>query len=188
MKYKFFLSLIAAVLLITGCETKEEDINSVVSESQAAVEQKAPEITLVNSLDEQKIKITYENEKIAFDGYQGKVILVNFFATWCPPCKAEIPHLIKLQEKFKEQFQIIAVLLEENKANEELNSFINYHDINYIVTNSRANFELSMMLGGIKSIPTMVMYDKNGNYFTHYVGAAPEEMIEADIKKALEVK
>ena len=72
--------------------------------------------------------------------------------------------------------------------NEEMKSFINYHGINYTVTNGENNFQMASLTGGVKSIPLMIMYDKEGNYFTHYVGAVPEEMIEADIKKVLGTK
>ena len=90
-----------------------------------------------------------------------------------------------LQEKYKDNFVIISVLLEENKSNEEINSFVKYNNINYIITNGIDNFKLAQSAGGVKNIPLMFLYDKNGKYSTHYVGAIPEEMIDADIKKVL---
>jgi len=77
------------------------------------------------------------------------------------------------------------VLMEENKDNLELDDFIKEFKINYPVLNSKENFFLSQALGGIRSLPTIVIYDKNGAYFTHYLGAAPEEMLESAIEKAL---
>ena len=76
-------------------------------------------------------------------------------------------------------------LMEEDKDNQEVIDFSKEHQINFPVLNSKENFLLSQALGGIRSLPTLVMYDKTGNYFIHYTGAAPEEMIESDIKKAL---
>ena len=75
--------------------------------------------------------------------------------------------------------------MEENKSNEEIASFIKYNAIQYPITNSPENFKFAKSVGGVKNIPLMFLYDKNGNYSTHYVGAVPEEMIDADIKKVL---
>ncbi|MBD3829998.1 MAG: TlpA family protein disulfide reductase, partial [Arcobacter sp.] len=108
------------------------------------------------------------------------------FATWCPPCKAEIPNLIKLQDDYKNDFVVISVLLEEMKTNEEIVDFIKSFNINYTVTNSPENFDLAKSLGGIKSIPTMFLIDKNSKIFQKYVGLVPSEMMEIDIKKVLE--
>ncbi len=132
-----------------------------------------------------KIKLISTEKGIKFPDYPDKVILLDFFATWCPPCRAAIPHLIHLQSKYKDKIQVIAILMEENKENSELERFITKHKMSFPVANSRENFILSQALGGIRSLPTMVMYDKNGNYHTHYVGVAPEEMIDSDIQKAL---
>ena len=133
-----------------------------------------------------KIKLVSTEAGIKFPDYPDKIILLDFFATWCPPCRAAIPHLNSLQSKHKENIQIIAILMEENKENSELERFIAKHKLSFPVSNSKENFILSQSLGGIRSLPTMVMYDKNGKYHTHYVGVAPEEMIDADIQKALQ--
>ncbi len=74
---------------------------------------------------------------------------------------------------------------EENKSNEEMQNFMKFNAINYIITNGTENFEFAKNVGGVKNIPLMFLYDKEGNYSTHYVGAIPEEMIDADIKKVL---
>ncbi len=71
------------------------------------------------------------------------------------------------------------------KTNEELKEFIKKFDINFAVTNSAGNFDLAKSLGGIKSIPTMFLIDKQGNIFQKYVGLVPSEMLEIDIKKLL---
>ena len=78
--------------------------------------------------------------------------------------------------------------MEDNKEDITIQKFEKLMQINYPIANSPENFLLSDALGGIKSLPTTVMYDKRGNYFTHYVGAVPQEMIEADIQRALAIK
>ena len=90
-----------------------------------------------------------------------------------------------LQEKYKDKFVTISVLLEENKSNEEIANFAKYNNATFIITNSPDNFKFAQSVGGVKNIPLMFLYDKNGKYSTHYVGAIPEEMIDSDIKKVL---
>ncbi|OQX74032.1 MAG: hypothetical protein B6D59_03820 [Campylobacteraceae bacterium 4484_4] len=176
---------LTGMLFLSGCGKKEEHKPAAPkTEKRKSESQEAQTLTLITT-DNLPIKLTATPNGIKFEGYEGKVVLLDFFATWCPPCKAEIPHLADLQKRYKEKLQIIGILMEENKDNTEVRAFMEDFKMNFPVTNSPANFELSQALGGVRSLPTMVMYDKNGSYFTHYVGAAPEEMIEADIKKAL---
>jgi thiol-disulfide isomerase/thioredoxin len=186
---KFLPITLIALFLFLGCGNKEESAAAKDSREAAQThkeEQKTTNVIELLTTDDQIIKLTALEDGIKFENYPDKIILLDFFATWCPPCRAEIPHLASIQSTFKEQVQIIGVLMEESKSNKDIEEFREDMGMNFPVTNSPANFTLSDALGGIKSLPTMVMYDKHGVYFTHYVGAAPQEMIEADIQKALE--
>lgn len=181
---KIWLTVLASTSMLfwSGCssETKKEETKATLIK-----EQQKNEKVILKSVDGQEIIATPTPKGFTFSGYENKVVLINFFATWCPPCKAEIPHLNNLQEKYKDNFVIISVLLEENKSNEEVASFMKYNAINYIITNGAENFKFAQSVGGVKNIPLMFLYDKTGNYSTHYVGAIPEEMLDADIKKVL---
>ena len=73
----------------------------------------------------------------------------------------------------------------DTNNHKEVKSFINYYDINYIVTNSPENFDFEKLIGGVSSIPYMALYDKEGKFVMDYRGAVPEEMLESDIKKAI---
>lgn len=185
---KFLPITLIALFLFLGCGKKDESAASKDSReaTQTNKEEKKTNVIELLTTDDQIIKLTALEDGIKFENYPDKIVLLDFFATWCPPCRAEIPHLSSIQSALKDHVQIIGVLMEESKSNKEIEDFREDMGMNFPVTNSPANFELSDALGGIKSLPTMVMYDKNGIYFTHYVGAAPQEMIEADIQKALE--
>ena len=191
MKFWCVLILSCSILFFGGCSSnkKKADENKTANvqetiQPDSKTEVKSEKIVLQDTTGKE-LTVTPLEKGFSFSGYENKVVLVNFFTTWCPPCKAEIPHLNNLQTKYKDNFVIISVLLEENKSNEEINSFIKYNNINYIITNSLENFKFAQSAGGVKNIPLMFLYDKNGRYSTHYVGAIPEEMIEADIKKVL---
>ncbi len=182
---KFIPIILVSILLLSGCGDKEKAPQEKQSKAVAKKQEKVSNIINLKTTDGKVIKLTALDNGIKFEDYEGKIVLLDFFATWCPPCLAEIPHLVEIQNTFKDHVQIIGILMEESKSNEEIEEFRYSKNMNFPVTNSTENFLLSDALGGIKSLPTMVMYDKNGEYFMHYVGAAPQEMIEADIQKAL---
>jgi len=173
-------------LFFTACEKKETPKEEVTTKTEKQTMQKK-EADVLTLTDTAGKNYTLEATKdgIKFIGLENKVVLLDFFATWCPPCRAEMPHLVNLQNKYDGKVQILSILMEEDKDNTDIISFSKEYNLNFPILNSKENFLLSQALGGIRSLPTLVMYDKAGNYFNHYVGAAPEEMIEADIKKAL---
>ncbi|WP_458701356.1 TlpA family protein disulfide reductase [Sulfurospirillum sp. 1307] len=190
MKTIFFIIL--SVLILGGCSSDSSKNETKTTNNQTK------EVRVVNKVETKKdnsialkdtngniIKVTPTQDGFKFNGYENKVVIVSFFATWCPPCRAEIPHLNNLQEKYKNDVKIIGILLEENKTNDEINDFIQKNAINYTISNSRSNFDLANKVGGVQSIPFMIIYDKNGNYSQHYVGAVPEEMIDIDIQRVL---
>ncbi len=195
MLTKITLLFLTIVILFGGCERKAHKEKSQTQENvQERTKQPTEEETnepieqssiVLHTTGGMQITLKATPKGIIFEGYEGKVVIVNFFATWCPPCKAEIPHLADIQSAFKDSVQIIGVLMEENKDDLTIQKFEKMLGINYPIANSPENFLLSDALGGIKSLPTTVMYDKNGDYFTHYVGAVPQEMIEADIQRAV---
>jgi len=175
-KIAFFTIL--SLILFSGCgsdDTKKEKLVEIENKKDFKL----------TTTEAQTLNIKKTENGFIFEEFKDKAILVNFFATWCPPCKAEIPHLNNLREKYKDKFEIIAVLMEENKDNTELKNFINEYKINYVVTNSKQNYEFANIIGEVKAIPTMFLYNKNGEVIQKYVGIVPEEMMEIDIKKAI---
>ncbi len=175
-----FLSILS-ILFFTGCDSKNEN-----KDKTEVKQSKSNETALtLKTTNNTNINVILKDKKIIFKDYPNKIVLLNFFATWCPPCKAEIPNLINLQNTFKNDFVVISVLLEQNRDNGEIIEFMNNYNINYDVVNSNSNFALSDAIGGIKSIPTMFMIDKNSDIFQKYVGIVPVEMMELDIKKLL---
>jgi thiol-disulfide isomerase/thioredoxin len=189
---KILITFVAFAFLATGCEKKDDTKVETKTEKSTNTKEKEPqkELKQENKLimtdsDEKTYELIADYRGLKFKGYEDKIILLDFFATWCPPCRAEMPHLVNLQKKYGDKIQIFSVLMEENKKNSELKEFIDEFNLNFPILNSKENFFLSQALGGIKSLPTLVIYDKSGEYFTHFLGAAPEEMLEAAIVKAL---
>lgn len=182
MKTIFFIIL--SIFVLGGCSN---DTSTTAQDTKKTKEVQKPQdnsITLKDT-DGNIIKAIPKESGFKFVGYENKIVIINFFATWCPPCKAEIPHLNNLQEKYKKDVKIISILLEENKSNEQIKEFIRKNGIEFTITNSPSNFDLAKKVGGVKSIPFMLIYDRNGDYSQHYIGAVPEEMIDIDIQRVL---
>jgi len=131
-----------------------------------------------------------EPNGFSVENTQGKVIIFDIFATWCPPCKAAASHLSSLQAKYKDNLVIIGITIEEDISNEKLQEFREMYDAQYTLVNSKDNRRLvddiaeSLDVGDRFPIPLMAMY-LDGEFITHYVGAIEEEFIESDIKRAL---
>ncbi|HEX5711566.1 MAG TPA: TlpA disulfide reductase family protein [Sulfuricurvum sp.] len=126
----------------------------------------------------------------SLDAGEEKVVLFDIFATWCPPCRAEVRHLGNLQKKYGEDLIIMGLTIEDDVSNDELEKFKEKFKGEYLISNKADNQSLARAIastigvGQQFPIPLMVLY-KNGQYVTHYVGATPEEMIDADIAQAL---
>ena len=179
-------------LFLSGCDNENvSDANktsnatpttttSAPTQSQSASIEAPFELTL---MDESKMTLQKFDKGFKVEG-NDEAILFNFFATWCPPCKAEIPHLNNLSNKFKGKLKIVSVLMED-KSKDEIDAFIKKVKVNFGVSYGENNFLFAKALGGVVGIPYMVLYKPNGEYATHYVGLVPEEMLESDINKVI---
>jgi len=122
---------------------------------------------------------------ISLSDFKGKVIILDFWATWCPPCREEIPHFVNLYERYRDEgFQILGVVLDENKNVVE-NFAKNYH-INYSLL--FPDEKILKAYGPIIYIPTTFVISSDGYIYKKYIGYNPESVFEDDIKKLLKEK
>src|SRR5215471_12761297 len=114
--------------------------------------------------------------------YKGKVILLNFWATWCGPCRAEIPDLVGLQNKYKDQLQIIGLVVDDDDR-EAIRKFVEKFRINYPV--AIATDELRNDYGGIPALPTSFILDAEGRVVQRHEGLRDPVLYEAEIRSLL---
>src|SRR5260221_3146878 len=92
-----------------------------------------------------------DGRSITSSEWRGKVVLINFWATWCPPCRAEIPDLVALQDKYRDRLQIIGVSQDEAPP-DVVRRFVAEHKINYPVI--MASAEIEKLFPGVSALPT----------------------------------
>jgi peroxiredoxin len=121
---------------------------------------------------------------VKLSDYKGKVVILDFWATWCGPCRKGIPDLIELKKEFgKMGVEIIGISVDKKEDMEVVKSFVKDQKMNYPVV--YADSKVSSDYGGIDSIPTSVIIDKKGNIISQYVGLHPKATYVNDINKAL---
>ncbi|WP_069637242.1 TlpA family protein disulfide reductase [Campylobacter pinnipediorum] len=190
MKIKNLILLIS-IFLFVSCGQKEDkkknnDTNSTTVKkikTEEKQEEKLDNNITLTTLENKTIQLMVENGKISIKNNE-KATLFVFFATWCPPCKVEIPHLNNLSDKFKKELNIIGVLL-ENKQADEMKKFADSYRIKYDITIGSGNFLLEKAIGGVIGLPFSILYKPNGEHAITYTGLVPEEMLETDILKAI---
>ncbi len=127
------------------------------------------------------LKSAADGKSYDSDDYKGKVILVTFFATWCPPCIQEIPSLINLQDEFKEKgFSVIGISVDQG-GSKVVKRLIDKTGINYPVL--MADSKITRDFGGVVGIPTSFLIDQNGNIVKNYPGYVGHDVLSNDIKQ-----
>ncbi len=110
---------------------------------------------------------TIDDRELSLSSLRGKVTIVNFWATWCPPCRAEIPDLIALQDKYRDQLQIIGISEDEDGPG-VVRKYVAEHGINYPVAMTSPEFE--KLFPGIAALPTSFVIDREGRLVQKHVG------------------
>jgi len=124
-----------------------------------------------------------DGKTVHSNDFKGKVLLVTFFATWCPPCRQEIPTLIKFQEKYSSRgFSVIGLSVDE-KGPKVVVKLIDKTKINYPVL--MADGKVARDFGGIAGIPTSFLIDRGGDIVKRYPGYVPSSLLQKDIKSIL---
>jgi thiol-disulfide isomerase/thioredoxin len=111
--------------------------------------------------------------------WRGKVTIVNFWATWCPPCRAEIPDLVALQKKYGDRLQIIGVSQDEGPI-EPVKQFAAEHHINYPIVMMTP--DLDRVFPGVRALPTSFLLDREVRVVQRHVGMLNATLTEQETR------
>jgi thiol-disulfide isomerase/thioredoxin len=141
-------------------------------ENDSFTNQQAPGFALLDT----------KGKKIKLEDYRGKIVIIDFWATWCPPCRRGIPDLIKIQKEYKNKVAVIGISLDTDTKKDVI-PFIKNEGINYPVV--YANQKVVQEYGNVEAIPNSFVINKNGKIVNHHVGLTPKEIYVSEINKLL---
>jgi cytochrome c-type biogenesis protein len=121
---------------------------------------------------------TLNGNKIRLSDYRGRVVVVNFWAPWCGPCRQETPGFVKMYDKYRGQgLEILGVAVQTNEN--DVRKFVSSYKVPYpIGINDRAAEQYNII-----GLPTTYIFDRAGQEVTHFIGFAPEARLEGVLKK-----
>ena len=149
-------SVLCATLTITGCFDYRPTVKAAVkSEGER---KPAPDFTLKDA----------DGKPVKLSDYRGKVVLLNFWATWCGPCKIEIPWFMDFEQQYKDKnFAVLGISLDEDGW-ESVKPYISAKKINYRVVIGTE--QVAQLYGDVDSLPTTFMIDREGRVAAVHVG------------------
>ncbi|HUE44368.1 MAG TPA: TlpA disulfide reductase family protein [Candidatus Sulfotelmatobacter sp.] len=123
-----------------------------------------------------------DGKPLSLSASHGKVILLNFWATWCGPCRAEIPDLIELQKKYADKLQIIGLDVDDDDST-EVKKFVAANGINYPI--AMATNEIRIQYGGVAALPTSFVLDAEGRVVQKHEGLRNPLLYELEIRSLI---
>ena len=120
-----------------------------------------------------------DGREVSLASLRGKVVLVNFWATWCGPCRAEIPDLVALQEKYRDQLQVIGISQDEVPV-DLVRRFAGDHRMNYPVVMSTP--EIERLFPGVNALPTSFIVDRESRIVQKHVGMLTASLTEQETR------
>ncbi len=120
-----------------------------------------------------------DGKDVALSSYKGKVVLLNFWATWCGPCKAEIPGFVELQDKYKDDLVIVGFSVDDPA--DKAKAFAAEYKMNYPILLGEGREDVQEAYGPIWGIPASFLISKDGKVCRKHLGIAPKSVFEKEI-------
>ncbi len=167
---------VAAVLLVAGLGpgcSRQENAVEAASVKPASQQRPAPDFALKDE----------NGATVRLSDYRGKVVLLNFWATWCGPCKIEIPWFVQFESQYKDKgFAVIGISMDEGGW-DEVKPYVRRVNVNYRIL--MGNDEVAMQYGGVEALPTSFLIDRDGRIASTHVGLVSKQDYQADIDALL---
>jgi len=188
MKLKKLFYLLLVLMLITGGCKKDKTEPAQQTEAETEIKPARPIADSTPSTTGGKPAPAFtlqdlNGKNVSLADLRGKVVVLDFWATWCPPCVKEIPHFIELYEQYKDKGLAILGISLDREGVGVVEAFVQKYQIKYPIM--MTDGKVDKAFGGIPSIPTTFLIDSAGNISKKYVGYNSKAVFEADIKKLL---
>jgi peroxiredoxin len=123
-----------------------------------------------------------DGKKLSLSDYHGKVVLLDFWATWCTPCREEIPHFVEMQQKLGPQgFQVLGISMDDDAK--PVKGFYQQYRMNY--PTAVGDDKLAQSFGGILGLPVNFLIDRDGRVVKKYLGATDVSVFDKDVDDLL---
>jgi len=170
---------LAGLVFVAGCSSSPPP--PAADSGPAAATDEAPLIQLLKEpVDVPAFTVRdIDGKTISLADLKGKVVLVNFWATWCPPCRAEIPDLVKLQDKYRDRLVIVGIS-EDEVDPAQVKAFATAQKMNYPIV--MATTELRQIFKGVAALPTTFVLDTEGKIQMRHVGMLDPERTDIETR------
>jgi cytochrome c biogenesis protein CcmG/thiol:disulfide interchange protein DsbE len=181
-KLPWTLVVLTAALLGCGCGREQTAHADAVRAKQDAPSAnvvqfvKNPDAAPVFQLND------LDGKPVSLAAAKGKIVILNFWATWCGPCRAEVPDLVELQKRYADKLEIIALATDEDDP-DEVRRFVLQSGINYRV--AMTSVEVLRNYGGIAALPTSFVIDPQGRIVQKHVGLNDPTIYELEVRAML---
>lgn len=158
LRQSAFPAFVAAAVILagSGCSRSEQPRKTAVKNE--GVRRKAPDFSLKDA----------NGKSVSLSDYKGKVVLLNFWATWCGPCKVEIPWFMEFEQKYKDKgFAVLGVSMDQDGW-DAVKPYVSEKKINYRV--ALGNDSVGDLYGGVESLPTTFIIDRDGKVAAKHEG------------------
>ncbi|HUQ49487.1 MAG TPA: redoxin domain-containing protein [Terriglobales bacterium] len=169
----FVVALTVSAMIYAGAYKSRQGGISGEALSGEFVGKQAPDFEL-SSLEGKPVKLS---------DFRGRPVLLNFWATWCGPCKIEMPWFVEFKKRYEAQgFEIVGVAMEDTSS-EEIKKFTDKMGINYVML--RGKEAVGTAYGGVQGLPASFYIDRNGKIVAQHAGLIDKSKIEEHIKLAI---
>ena len=159
---------IAFVIFLLGHPSRSVDQHSNLTVNMVAPDFSLPELT---------------GGQFQLSAYRGKIVLLDFWATWCDPCREEIPHLVELQSKYRDRgLEIVGVSMDDGP--EPVRDYYQRFKMNYPVV--MGNAKIGELYGGVLGLPIAFVIGRDGRIQSKHIGATDIAIFENEIANLLQ--
>ena len=174
----WFWSFLAGVLVVivgAGVVTTHQSESVPSWATSDLTDEKAPDFSIE----------TLRGDSFRLSEHRGEVVVLNFWATWCPPCREEIPMFVDLQRELGEEgLQFVGVALERSAGPEKVRAFAEKMNINYPI--GMGTGRIAKKYGGVRGLPMTFIIGTDGTVEGHIPGRATESMLRPGLEALLD--